>query len=189
MALSRFFSVCGLIGAVSIGALAACSGDKPADVLGSAGEGGAPAFGTADNPGSAGTPAADSGGAGSAGLSHAGTGGAGTAGPTAGAGGSTAGAGGSTAGAGGSTAGASGSTAGAAAGGGGTGEATAGAGGQTGDAGMPEEAEDDPFDGIFGPLPISCDGLLCLEDSDCASLYPDETAACKLTKCVDFVCQ
>jgi hypothetical protein len=31
--------------------------------------------------------------------------------------------------------------------------------------------------------------LLCLEDSDCAELYPDETVSCKFTKCVDLMCQ
>jgi hypothetical protein len=61
-----------------------------------------------------------------------------------------------------------------------------GAGGAAGSS-----AEDDPFglNGIFGdPGALSCEGLLCLEAADCAALYPDETAACKFTKCEDFVC-
>ena len=32
-------------------------------------------------------------------------------------------------------------------------------------------------------------GLLCFESADCAALYPDETAACKFTKCEDFACK
>jgi hypothetical protein len=57
------------------------------------------------------------------------------------------------------------------------------------DAGPGPDASDDPFGGLFGPLPTGCDGLLCLEDGDCATFYPDETASCKFTRCVDFVCE
>jgi hypothetical protein len=62
----------------------------------------------------------------------------------------------------------------------------AGSGGAGGAAGA---APDDIFGGLFGPAPLSCDGLLCLEDADCSTLYPDETTACKLTRCVDLFCQ
>jgi hypothetical protein len=42
---------------------------------------------------------------------------------------------------------------------------------------------------LFGPPPTSCAGLLCFEDVDCVILYLDETVICKLTRCVDFVCE
>jgi hypothetical protein len=171
MALSKWRSVCGLVGSFAVGSITACAGEKPADSMAIAGQGGTPSIGPVDNPGSGGRAAAGSGGAGtegSAGAVAAGAGGAGTAGSTAGAGGSAAGAGGSTA-----------------AGSGGT------DGGVDADAAVADAgpAEDDPFGGLFGPLLTSCDGLLCLEDADCATLYPDETATCKLTRCVDFVCE
>jgi hypothetical protein len=174
MTLSKWMSVCGLVGSVAVGSMTACGGEKPADPMLIAGQGGTPSIGPVDNPGSGGRTAAGSGGAGTAGLAGAvaagagGAGGAGTAGSTAGAGGSAAGTGGSTA-----------------AGSGGT------DGGVDADAAVADAgpAEDDPFGDLFGPLPTSCDGLLCLEDADCATLYPDETATCKLTRCVDFVCE
>ena len=65
------------------------------------------------------------------------------------------------------------------------GSSAADAGGQP-DAGPP--AEEDPFLGLLGPAEVSCEGLLCLEAADCATLYPDENATCKFTSCVDFVC-
>jgi hypothetical protein len=176
MALS-WMSVCGLVGSVAVGSMTACGDEKPADPMVIAGQGGTPSIGPVDNPGSGGRSAAGSGGAGTvgaAGAVAAGTGGAGGGG-RAGTAGSTAGAGGSTAGAGGSTAAGSGGA----------------DGGVDADAAVADagSAEDDPFGGLFGPLPTSCDGLLCLEDADCATLYPDETATCKLTRCVDFVCE
>ena len=56
-----------------------------------------------------------------------------------------------------------------------------------GGSGMP--AEDDPFAGLFDPGPTSCEGFLCLDAADCASLYPDENTTCKFTSCVDFSCK
>lgn len=163
-------------GLVCSAALAACGSDTPAGPMAMAGAGGTPDL-QVDNPGSAGKPAAGSGGTSQAGAggSAAGSGGAvGAAGGGGAAGMAAAGSGGSNAGAGGS-----GGT-------GGTGGA-GGAGGSGGAAGAPES--DDPFADLFGPGQISCEGLLCLEDSNCAEFYPDEAATCKFTKCVDFVCQ
>ena len=59
------------------------------------------------------------------------------------------------------------------------------------DAGSGATSMDDPLDLFGGAAPAaapSCDGLVCVEDKDCQDLYPMESAACKLTKCVDFAC-
>jgi hypothetical protein len=58
------------------------------------------------------------------------------------------------------------------------------------DAAVAEE-EDDLLGllGVPAPDAVSCEGLLCVETADCASLYPDEAATCKFTSCVDFTCQ
>ncbi|HMI94418.1 MAG TPA: hypothetical protein VK509_23760 [Polyangiales bacterium] len=111
--------------------------------------------------GSAGVVATPSAGIGASGASAAGTGGS-----SAGTGGSSAGAGGSA----GSTAMMAGS----------------GTAGASVDAGVPDE--EDPFGGLLGPAEVSCEGLLCLEDADCATLYPEENATCKFTSCADFMC-
>jgi hypothetical protein len=67
--------------------------------------------------------------------------------------------------------------------------AAAGAAGADDDpfAGLPDPA--DPFAGLLGPASSSCEGLLCVEATDCTDLYPDEAARCNFTSCVDFVCQ
>jgi hypothetical protein len=110
--------------------------------------------------------------------------------PTAGTGMAAAGTGAGMAAAGTGTGGQSGSAGGnGSAGRAGAGGAAAGAGGEQADAGAANE--DDPF-GLFDPAgldELSCEGLLCVEAADCASLYPDEAAACKFTTCQDFVCQ
>lgn len=71
----------------------------------------------------------------------------------------------------------------------------AGAGGAAGTApaagsGGDSSTDDDPL-GLFGPSNSapSCEGLICVEDQDCKDLYPEESAACKFTKCVDFACK
>jgi hypothetical protein len=72
---------------------------------------------------------------------------------------------------------------------------TAGAGGAAGNAaaagsGGDSSSDDDPL-GLFGPTADapSCEGLICVEDQDCKELYPEESATCKFTKCVDFACK
>lgn len=165
---SRSPTTCGWAALLVIGSLYACSSDKPDDereeMTMTAGQ---PAMMLppimVDNANEAGSTAAGSDGS-TAGSS-------GSAGRTAGSSGSA----GSSAGSGGS--------AGSAAGSGGSAGSSAGSGGSSTDAGVPEE--EDPF-GLFTP---SCEGLICLEDADCASLYPDENATCKFTSCVDFFCQ
>jgi hypothetical protein len=185
MASSKWMSVCGLIGTVAIGSIAACSNGKPANPMAIAGQGGTPTIEAVDNPGSGGSLAAGSGGAGTSGAAGSIAAGAGAGAGVAGSAGSAAGAGGAIAGAGGAIAGAGGATA-AAGSGGMAGGSAAGAGGESADAGP---AEDDPFGGLFDPPPTSCEGLLCLEDADCTNFYPDEAATCKLTRCVDLVCE
>ena len=74
------------------------------------------------------------------------------------------------------------------------GEAAAGSGGvlsEGGAGGTGGAAGDDAdiFGGLFPAPQVSCDGLVCLEDADCASLYPDEDAACHFTHCEDLVCK
>jgi hypothetical protein len=65
------------------------------------------------------------------------------------------------------------------------GVSAAGAGGAAG----AEDMGDDPVGDLFPPVPASCEGLLCIEDADCGTLYVEQAATCKLTKCVDFTCQ
>ena len=94
-----------------------------------------------------------------------------------------------TSGSGGSASAGSGGSAGADSGagaGGDAGMAGSSSAGSEPDAGMP--AEEDPFAGLFDPGPVSCDGYICLEAADCASLYPEENTTCKFTNCVDFMC-
>jgi hypothetical protein len=176
MTFRSFLCVSGLVCAAAMGG---CGSDKPQAPMPQAGAAGTPDL-QVDNPGGAGKAGAGSGGTSSAGTggAAAGSGGSSGAAGAAGAAGSAAGSGGSTAGAGGS--------AGAEAGGAGGAGGASGAGGADGAAGSDS---DDPFADFFGTGQISCDGLLCLEDSNCTDFYPDEAAACKFTKCVDFVCQ
>jgi hypothetical protein len=179
MTFRSFLCVSGLVCAA---AMSACGSDKPEMPMPQAGAAGTPDL-QVDNPGGAGKAAAGTGGTSSAGTggSAAGSGGSSGAAGAAGAAGTAAGSGGSTAGAGGS----GGAGAGGAGGTGGAG----GAGGSGGAGGAAGADSDDPFADIFGTDQISCDGLLCLEDSNCADFYPDEASTCKFTKCVDFVCQ
>jgi len=169
MVFSRSLSVCCSIALASL-TLAACSSEsdgKPDKEM--AGQVAPPPAMAADlglagsTAGSAGMVAIPSAGA------TAGAGGSGASASSAGTGGS---AGSDGAGSGGSMVASAGSSA-------------ADAGGQP-DAGVPDE--EDPFLGLLGPAEASCEGLLCLEAADCATLYPDENATCKFTSCVDFVC-
>ena len=54
-------------------------------------------------------------------------------------------------------------------------------------------AGSDPFDifnmGNATAPAVSCVGLICAELADCQDLYPDESAACKFTACVDLECK
>jgi hypothetical protein len=72
----------------------------------------------------------------------------------------------------------------------GTASATAAAAGTKAAAGSGAADEDDALD-IFGQSSgaASCDGLVCVEDQDCKDLYPEESAACTFTQCVDFACK
>jgi hypothetical protein len=145
----------------------ACGSDAPAPAA-DAGSGGGPTL-IVENPGSgsAGRPAAIGGGGSSApNTTSAGASAAGSGGTLASAGSPAAGAGGSVAGDGGAL--------------------SAGAGGAGGAGG---DDDDDVFGGLFPTPQVSCDGLICLEDADCASLYPDEDAACHFTHCEDLVCK
>jgi hypothetical protein len=78
----------------------------------------------------------------------------------------------------------------------GSGGAAAGTGGAAEGAAGAAGADEDVFGGLFGtdpaaadPAAISCSDLVCFETADCASLHPDENAACKFTSCVDFLCK
>jgi hypothetical protein len=173
MGLSRTLYVCGLVALafVSLGACSSESKEKPDTKT--AGQGSLPPV-VADNVGSA-SPAA-----GSAGMVA-------TPSTSAGASGAIA----SSAGTSGGGAGASGNSAGTSGGAGSAGSMAAMAGSSAAGAGDPPDAgvasDDDPL-GLFGPEEVSCEGLLCVEAADCATLYPDENATCKFTNCVDFEC-
>ena len=170
MVFSRSLSVCCLIALASL-SLGACSsegdGEDEKPDMAAAGQGGAPSA-TAGDLGLGGSTA------GSAGIVATPSAGAGVSGSSV----SSAGTGGSAGSAGADTAGSGGSMASA-------GSSAADAGGQP-DAGVP--AEEDPFAGLLGPAEVSCEGLLCLDAADCATLYPEENTTCKFTSCVDFVC-
>ena len=171
MGLSRTLYVCSSI-ALALASLGACASESKKGDMKTAGQGALPPL-MADNIGSAGTAA---GSAGTVATPSAGAGGtsassAGTSGGNAGTGGNTAGTSGGSAGSAGSMAAMAGSSA-------------AGAGDPP-DAGAPDD--EDPF-GLLGPAEVSCEGLLCVEAADCATLYPDENATCKFTTCVDFEC-
>lgn len=150
--------------------IGACGTDTP-PAAPAAGSGGSPVLVVA-NPGSGGRPAAISGGSG-----------AGSSAPGSTAGASAAGSGGMLASAGAAAAGTGGRSA---AGSGGASSAGAGGAGGTGGA---AGDDDDIFGALFPAPQVSCDGLVCLEDADCASLYPDEDAVCHFTHCEDLVCK
>jgi hypothetical protein len=148
-----------------------CGSQAPTPPM-AAGSGGAPVL-VVENPGSAGRVAAV-GGSEAAGVSAPSPGGAGA----------------TAAGSGGVSASAGAAAAGRAAIAGSGGNVSAGAGG-SGVAGGASAADDDD-DLLGGLLPtpqVSCDGLVCLEDADCADLYPDEDALCHFTHCQDLTCQ
>jgi len=167
MGFSRSLSARCLI-VLAFTSLGACSSEpkqEPANE--GAGRGGSPAL-MVDNPGSAGTTLGSAGMVATSAGAGSGAGASGASASSAGKGGASAGTGGSP----GSMAVMAGSSA-------------AGTSAQP-DAGVPAE-EEDPF-GLFGPTEVSCEGLLCLEAADCATLYPEENASCKFTDCVDFMC-
>ena len=175
--MSSFTSLSWAVSLVSCGifSISACSSETPAaqPMLPVAGEVAKTNVSGNTNPWS-GRPAANGGGPAAAGAAGSSTLSAGHGGGSAGSSGNAA----------------AGSTAGAAAlaaGSGGASAGSGGAGGAAGAAGNP--AEDDPFAGLFDPPPLSCEGLLCFELGDCATLYPDENTLCKFTRCEDFVCQ
>jgi hypothetical protein len=175
MAFSRSLSACCLI-ALASAWLGACSSDEKADDLDEvAGMGGSSSQGA----GSGGSAGNAFGNAGTVTTPSAGTGGTTASSAGAGSGGVTAGMGAS------AGTGGSGGTGGSSAGSMAAGSSSAGTSAQP-DAGVP--AEEDPFAGLFGPDEVSCEGLLCLDTADCASLYPEENAQCKFTGCVDFMC-
>jgi hypothetical protein len=169
MAFSRSLAIRGLLGAGLFGLVGACGEDPPPSaVAAAAGQGGAPVQ-VMDSRQMSGRAAAGSAGSvmPSAGAAAGGIGGhAGNAG--------------------------NGGAGQAAMGAGNAGGGMAGIGGIGGSGAAGAPAEDDFFGGLFDPPApdeLSCEGLLCFEAADCASLYPDETAACKFTRCEDFACK
>lgn len=174
MVFSKWLAISGLIGTGLLCLLGGCS-SKPTASEAAAGSSAVPVL---DNP--AGRPAA----------SGTTSGGAATASPAAGSIART-----SAAGSGGS-AGSAGTTLVAAGSGHATGGAAAGSGGSGPVAGDGAAGDDDPLDALdpFGlgsatPAADSCEGHVCLEDADCASLYPDDAARCKFTRCEDLTCR